>query len=195
MLREQRGLNTSYRIRVNDKWYTTEEVLCNLAAEDIAGRATRVWKARDEQGDLVVLKDVWLDEGRMPEHDVQKELLGSEKDERYVKLVKRHLFTIVAHEKLQVDGAVDNTRDTIMRSLSPRKDGEFLKVNVPKPIIRPQNLSGITPGDLTDVQDEQGSIQHRFHYRIVYEEFATPVYDVRDLKDVFQACRDALVGE
>ena len=65
----ERTPDQKYRIYVGDEEFVTESVLYSISTEEIEGRATRVWKARDKDGNLVVLKDVWLDETRTPEDD------------------------------------------------------------------------------------------------------------------------------
>lgn len=62
-----------------DKIYRTLEVLSDFAAESILGRATRVYKAQELKngvpyGDVVVLKDQWIDSDRIKEGDIYKQI-------------------------------------------------------------------------------------------------------------------------
>ena len=58
----QRVAPQVYKIQVGDKWYTTTKKLCDISAEEIEGRATRVWEAESEDKTGVVVKDVWMGE-------------------------------------------------------------------------------------------------------------------------------------
>ena len=57
----QRIASQVYKIRVGGKLYTATKILCDISAEEIEGRATRVWEAESEDKTRVVVKDVWLD--------------------------------------------------------------------------------------------------------------------------------------
>ena len=71
-----------YKIRVRDKLYTTTKKLCDISAEEIEGRATRVWEAESEDKTRVVVKDVWLDESQRPEHELIQEILEKNDEDR-----------------------------------------------------------------------------------------------------------------
>ena len=82
--------------------------------EEIEGCATRIWKARDKDGNLIVLKDIWLDETRTPEDVMLRDMLETESDhEVMMSLVERALFTIACSGRVAVCGRTDSTREVL----------------------------------------------------------------------------------
>ena len=90
----QRVAPQVYKIRVGDKWYTTTKKLCDISAEEIEGRATRVWEAESEDKTRVVVKDVWMGESQRPEHELIQEILEKNDDEAALEIVQDFLFTV-----------------------------------------------------------------------------------------------------
>ncbi|KAI5115129.1 hypothetical protein M0805_009733, partial [Coniferiporia weirii] len=57
-----------YHFTVGNEIFETVDVLSDLGADAIIGRATRVFKVKRKNGKLAVLKDVWVDDDRELEH-------------------------------------------------------------------------------------------------------------------------------
>ena len=115
-----------YKICVKDKLYTTTKKLCNISTEDIEGRATRVWEAESEDKTCVVLKDVWLDESRRPEHKLIKEVLEKEEDQKLRDYLMKSFFTAVNFKRVKIGDQEDTTKGMIMQGLQLRDDCKFL---------------------------------------------------------------------
>ncbi|KIK61349.1 hypothetical protein GYMLUDRAFT_243530 [Collybiopsis luxurians FD-317 M1] len=107
-----KGEKRQYETKISDKVFTTLATLADYAAESFISRATRVWLVKDGNGKEYVLKDVWLDEDRPPEHEIRKALLSDVKrvcGEEDLERFKRHMLTPLCFERVQVDGRVDTT--------------------------------------------------------------------------------------
>ncbi|KAJ3743581.1 hypothetical protein DFH05DRAFT_1619103 [Lentinula detonsa] len=200
-----------YKIEVEDKTYITSKLLSDYAADDPVGRATRVWLARDEAGpsdSRYVLKDVWVDSERQTEDEIRSALLtdveekcGSDARAK----VETHLLTPVAFEKLHVGTIVDDTTQLIMRGGSIPKNLDHLKLVVPQQSrlsTRSQVSTTENPVDVVfsgtraryfqhgDTSQHGPRVNSRFHYRIVFLECATTMYDEKHLSNVLGALGD-----
>ena len=196
----ERTPEQKYRIRVGDEEFVTESVLYNISTEEIEGRATRVWKARDKDGNLVVLKDVWLDETRTPEDVMLNDMLETESDKAMMDFVKRTLFTVACSGRVVVCGRTDSTRE-VLHGLELEARPPGLRITAPEYVIVQRGLHGgpefgppNNPGASALMALRQ-KFFHRYHYRIVFKEVATPLYKVNDLKHVFISCYDASMGK
>ncbi|KAK2459545.1 hypothetical protein APHAL10511_008424 [Amanita phalloides] len=181
------GGEKRYEIKVGDNTYETQgDALSDVVARSVVGRATRVYKVKklqDTTGQMYVLKDVWLAKGRRPEHTIREEIL--EDIERVLgendkKKVEKHLFTPVDHCIVQVEtkdkGWVDDdTHDVILRK------AEFSTSNR----LRVTNLNHTSDYVVTRAPPDHKNITHRYHYRIVYEELAVPLYDLKQVSLIF----------
>ncbi|KAJ3801226.1 hypothetical protein GGU11DRAFT_770359 [Lentinula aff. detonsa] len=200
-----------YKIRVGDKAYITTKMLSDNAADSPIGRATRVWLVRDEDGpsdSRYVLKDVWVDSERQTEDEIRSALLkdveekcGS--DARAI--VEKHLLTPVAFEKLHIGAIVDDTTQLIMRGGSIPKTLDHLKLIVLQQSglsTRSQVSNTENPVDAVfsgtraryfrygDTARCSSRATSRFHYRIVFLECATTMYDEKHLGNVLGALTD-----
>ena len=193
---------TRYKIRCGKNYYVTDHYLSNISAQEISGRATRVWLAKGKDNRSVALKDVWLDEGCLPEDEVQKAVLDSIEDEELRRAIESRLFTILDCEKVKVSNKEDNTRDAILRGLSldgyvrylglshNTSDDPVVQISESvTPSVTPPN---VTSGIISDVRSRK--IQHRYHYRVVFKEVATPLNRCNGLPAIFRTCGDASVG-
>ena len=191
-----------YEIRVKDKLYTTTKKLCDISAEEIEGRATRVWEAESEDKTRVVLKDVWLDESRRPEHELIKEVLKKEEDKKLRDYMTKSFFTVVDFERVKIGDQEDTTKRTILRGLWLRDDCEFLRICADSFVSMPLETLGTPPAtgmsrnhSIKFSAAVSRRVQYRYHYRIVFKEAATPLYSVNNMGKVFSTCRDAMFGE
>ena len=110
-----------YNIKVGVNAYRVLEVLSELGADAIIGRATRVFKV-ELNGEVHVLKDVWVEDGRELEHAIRDRLLqdvkrnhGKEKMDE----VANYLLTPIDHWLVAVDGQEDHTAGVMIRGGIP----------------------------------------------------------------------------
>ena len=191
-----------YEIRVKDRLYTTTKKLCDISAEDIEGRATRVWEAESEDKTRVVLKDVWLDESRRPEHELIKEVLEKEEDEELREHMTESFFTAVNFERVKIGDQEDTTKGTIMRGLRLRDDCEFLRICADSFVSMPPETLGTPPAtgmsrnhSINFPATKPRRVQYRYHYRIVFKEVAAPLHSISNLEKIFSSCEYAMLGK
>ena len=194
----ERKSTCDYRIRVGDEWYDTEKVICNISAKEIEGRATRVWTAFDKNKNRVVVKDVWPEESRKQGHMIFEELRAID-DKEISEAVKRHFFTTVGCGIVKVGDVIDDTRNLILNGLRPSKNLPSISVgDEPEGDISEGLRGGETHGHSSNPSGNMTlrgiNIQHRYHYRIVFKEVGTPLYDVKSLEGIFRLCFHAMLG-
>ncbi|KAJ3760773.1 hypothetical protein EV360DRAFT_39112 [Lentinula raphanica] len=190
-----------YKIEVAGKSYTTLRVLSDIAADSPLGRATRVWKVKDDEGNLHVLKDVWLDQSRTEEHLIREEILkaveGLEDGERFAELLKKYMLTPIAYGKVRVDGLPDDTTDVMLAGYLPVEDEMVpLKPPVTVPSRNTRQSTGMSlPSDKDCISSpavEADEHHRRYHYRVVFKEYATTLYEEKSCDNIFHAIADVV---
>ncbi|KAJ3710134.1 hypothetical protein DFJ43DRAFT_164754 [Lentinula guzmanii] len=214
-----------YNIIVNERVYKTVKTLSDYSADNPLGRATRVWKVQDAQGNTRVLKDLWLEHDRLEEHKIYENILKDvensappERKEKRRNTVAKHLLTPLDHCRVKVSGiADDDTNLVILRDYDMNKARTVAlmspsKSNPPKKQSIGFSFSGDQDAEfITHVSQDSGlqvpervvhnSLQEtkipndqRYHYRIVFEEYATTIYDERNLANILKATADVLLA-
>ncbi|KAJ3779779.1 hypothetical protein GGU10DRAFT_280300, partial [Lentinula aff. detonsa] len=193
-----------YNIIVKERVYKTVKTLSDYSADNPLGRATRVWKVQDAQGKTRVLKDLWLEHDRLEEHKIYENILQDVENsnsatpgdkEKARNAVAVRLLTPLDHCRVKVSGiANDDTNLVILRekqsigfSFSNDQDAEFVTeasqdsgLQVPQRVVHNSLQETKIPND------------QRYHYRIVFEEYATTIYDERNLANILKAIADVL---
>jgi hypothetical protein len=154
-----------YHIQVDNALYETLAILEDHRANVLHGPGTRIFKVKrvdDNEDQIYVLKDLWLTMDQKPEHQIYQEIIediGSLYSKKDADTVKQHLLTPIDSMIVKIDGVEDDTGTNIMQYHT------------------------------LESSDEQGSeittTHHRLHYRIVFEEYATPLSQVKMMGDVF----------
>lgn len=125
---------------MEDKEYTAEATLADFSADSPLGRATRVWRVKDPDGEIRVLKDVWVDETRPLEHQLYKEILADVPEHNRA-FVKRHMLTPMAHCKVKVGDFDDHTVNVMLhRNPLPEKMSMFT-LRSKQPAVNPNEQS------------------------------------------------------
>lgn len=220
------SISTKQGDQIIHEIYTTVSILSEVAADSAIGRATRVWLVVDSNGERRVIKDIWMDTDRLPEHEIREAILNDvlkTRNEEAANNLRRHMLTPLAHCKVCVDGVEDDTTAVMIRGydLSSARMIPFRTPHVPAdPSTQSRGLA--IPSDRDSVSQSLSSqptlnLQHqtvppsshpgrviidedrprlhaRYHYRAVFQEFATTVYDERSLGNVLRCVTD-IVGE
>jgi hypothetical protein len=123
-------------MKMGDEMYIIEGIISNTRANSLLGRATRVFRVKDKTGRTFVIKDVWADDSRKREHDIQDELFQDIDDDKdWDTATKQKLKTFFFTHVKSGDVLVDNLD-------SPQR----VKVkDTSKGFMRGLDLSGITP--------------------------------------------------
>ena len=168
--------------------------------QEIEGCATRIWKARDKDDNLIVLKDIWLDETRTLEDVVLRDMLETESDEVMMSLVECVLFIIACLGRVAVCRRTDSTRE-VLHGLELEVQPPGLRITAPEYAKAGRGLYG--GPQLGPPNNPEASaftalrrrLFHRYHYHIVFKEVAIPLYRVNGLRHVFISCYDASMGK
>ncbi|KAJ3711442.1 hypothetical protein DFJ43DRAFT_1008911 [Lentinula guzmanii] len=196
-----------YNIIVKERVYKTVKTLSDYSADNPLGRATRVWKVQDAQGKTRVLKDLWLEHDRLEEHKIYENIVKDvensappERKEKRRNTVAKHLLTPLDHCRVKVSGiADDDTNLVILRDydmnkartvalISPSKSNPPKKQSVGFSFSVPQRVVH------NSLQETKIPNDQRYHYRIVFEEYATTIYDERNLANILKAIADVLLA-
>jgi hypothetical protein len=169
-----------YHIMVGDTRYRTLEVLQDHGA--LLSRAARTFKVQklgDNDDNTYVLKDLWLEQDRKPEHQIYEEII-SDVGRLYpeqVDIVRRHLFIPVDHTFVKANGVRDDTKASMMRNKT------LVSQVVRLPIVAVSSTRHVHAPEETC---------HRVHYRIVFKEYATPLHKVKKMGEVFAVLADLM---
>ncbi|KAJ3780441.1 hypothetical protein GGU10DRAFT_321726 [Lentinula aff. detonsa] len=214
-----------YNIIVNERVYKTVKTLSDYSADNPLGRATRVWKVQDAQGNTRVLKDLWLEHDRLEEHKIYENIVKDvensappERKEKRRNTVAKHLLTPLDHCRVKVSGiADDDTNLVILRGydmkeartvalMSPSKSNPPKKQSIGFSFSDDQDAEFITQASQdsglqvpqrvvhNSLQETEIPNAQRYHYRIVFEEYATTIYDERYLANILKAIADVLLA-
>ncbi|KAF5370176.1 hypothetical protein D9757_010613 [Collybiopsis confluens] len=195
-----------YEITVNGRSFTTVKNLADYSADSLVSRATRVWLVKDEEGRKFVLKDVWMDTDRLPEHEIRDNLLEDVLKKRGLhdhRKLSNHMLTPRVFERMKIDDK-DDTTPSMMNEQTPTTSRVFFLI---RPIPIPARSQSSHPSEtssqanwsetFTPVQVQtEGSakltIRSKYHYRIVFEEHGTDLYSEMNLHSVFKTLSDLI---
>ncbi|KAI0085368.1 hypothetical protein BDY19DRAFT_996900 [Irpex rosettiformis] len=208
--RDQR--TTKYSIKVTgqgrEATYVTHQVLVNINAEAMQGRATRVWRGKkaDEKGrpagHNTVIKDCWIDTDRKREGDILAEILEAARTSTnpdHLVNIKNHFLTVVHHGDVLVDGVKDTTL-SLRRGTDFPEPRKFLNLercsSTTKEVDKPP--VGIVTLDKNTVNwlNKFERADDKSHYRIVFdsEENCDPIDTLTSGRAIWGAMIDALTG-
>ena len=199
----------TYDIEICGKHYTTSslDIISDADDEDIYSSGTRIFKAFgvDENGvkETYVIKDFWPIDYCETEDVRQRRMLDDICDPKERELVKKHILTPIASERVKVGDKEDHTKNTILRGENP---------NAACKVVLPDDLKG-KKGDFyptnawIDVTEDPSpdmiwklelgrykAYLHRWHYRIVYKEVAIPYRKLSDLRDMSLVVEHSIEG-
>ncbi|KIK68487.1 hypothetical protein GYMLUDRAFT_35916 [Collybiopsis luxurians FD-317 M1] len=189
----ERGYRAFF-IGISGRVYRTLETLSNHSAENPLGRAVRVRTVEDAHGQQHVLKDLWQETDRDEEHEIHNRILENvlhfAPGLRH--LAQGGLFTILAHCHVEVSGRVDHTTNVILWGIDLRKAQTF-EVE-PEISASPEsqsidhsfieNLDIDKRGGIPERLVSKDLVSERVHYRILFEEYATTLFNETSLHHI-----------
>ena len=199
-----------YQVEVGETWFQTEEVLSDVAADNLLSNATRVWRAIKigSQGQFIV-KDMWIEDSRVPEHLIYENMLHDVEEMFGVavrKEVASHLLTPIAFGYISVDGRHDHTYDLMMNGFVPSFEHQC-SLEDEKPAVDHERKSAGSHPNASDLARQRPTgnrlteaifnsrfLTARKHYRVAFEEVAINIHHLTNLSDVFVVLRDAVKG-
>lgn len=176
--------------------YRTTEVVANVSAQALRSRATRVWRGRevdkngDATGDLVVIKDCWVDDERPREGDTLaaiEDAARASKDVKHEARFHKYFLHVVCHGDVYVDGKKDNTL-TLMRNSTPLP-------SCSKSYELKTQAIGSRRDDWNARENarlDEGNT--KTHYRIVFREYGMTIDKLTSMKKICKALHEANTG-
>jgi hypothetical protein len=185
--------------------YRTTRIIFDYGADALRGRGTRVFEARRlednvEVGELVVIKDVWVDDDREREDRILSQLFN-DADDKDKELIRKYFLTVLACGDVIVGGKVDHTRDLITRGRDIPRGHKFrLPTKALDPRFKHLSSTGYPPSwDEFELSRAPPATHRRFppkvHYRVVFKEVGKPLHDLETLGDGFHLLVDAIAGK
>ncbi|KAF9078836.1 hypothetical protein BDP27DRAFT_1441204 [Rhodocollybia butyracea] len=215
-----------YTIEVEGKVYTTISIILDSSADSPFGRGTRIWKVKDREGKIRVLKDLWLEWDRVPEHEILQRIIDDIKNlddpeaHDMAEIVRERTLTPLAFCKVAVDDAVDDTKNVMMGGFDLAGQTVIDLVTAPTPASGSrQSVGPSLPSDRDHASQsltsesttlptstrshlpprqalarEQPVYSRRYHYRIVFEQYATTIYNERNLGNIINGLADVVLA-
>ncbi|KAG8703733.1 hypothetical protein FRC11_010480 [Ceratobasidium sp. 423] len=192
--------------------YRTVGILSDIGVDSMVCRASRVWEVKKlvngvPGGDSYVLKDIWVHEDRIPEHEILQDIREAQPEySDYFLTPLDHCFVPLVPSEPQT---ADSTHKTLGHSRDLKPTGKTLPTRIRTFSQLPSESKGSAstprdsvghPHDILNVRGEGGrklvrlSKHARRHYRILFKEIGKPVHDLRNFTDVFIAIRGGWEG-
>ena len=143
-----------------------------------------------DQMSLYIVKDVWVEDGRILEHAIFEAILNDVSEKYGTDIrnqVASHLLIPTAHWLVPVRDEVDHTSQGMMRGYLPRfKDGmdyPGAEESAGDIVIQDMEISIVRaplPWSCRKLK-----VVHCRHYRIVFREVAQTLYATRNLPEIF----------
>ncbi|KAI0086804.1 hypothetical protein BDY19DRAFT_1074371 [Irpex rosettiformis] len=209
--KDQKTTKYSINVRGQDgreATYITDEVVANISAEALQGRATRVWRGKKADanghsiGHNMVIKDCWIDTSREREGDILASILEAAKkspNPKHLPRIKEHFLTVVQHGDVFIDGEQDNTCSVLRGGVEFPEPKKFLDLQCSsknREVIKPP-VGLVTVDQATvDWLRNLRLYQDKFHYRIVFdsEEDCDPIDKLTSGRKIWYALGGALIG-
>ncbi|KAI5116305.1 hypothetical protein M0805_004646 [Coniferiporia weirii] len=170
-----------FNFTVKDQIFKSVRVLSDIGADAIIGRATRAFIVKWKDDKLAVLKDVWIDDDRDPEHAIRSSILTDVEKKFVADFVK-------------VNNQIDHTIKVLMRGSAPSLENTFDLLLVKPVFSAARSSTGYSQtSDPIAYEVMHGSrkrLHHRVHYRIVFREIGVPLHQVRKLSEMFTVLGD-----
>ncbi|KAE9399811.1 hypothetical protein BT96DRAFT_1019280 [Gymnopus androsaceus JB14] len=186
------SVSTKQGDKVVTETYKTVMILSEVSTDDM-GRAARIWLVVDSNGYYRVLKDLWLDKNRAPEHEIRQEILRDvfkTQNQAAVDRLKSHMLTPLAHCKVCIEGVEDDTIAVMM--LFQLKVVGALSPQTAESVSQSLNSQPPPNSQHESKEARAPKVHARYHYRIVFAEYATTIYDERNLGNIFRSVEDVL---
>ena len=189
--------------------FITVSVISMVGAEDILGRGTRVWEARElladdsQASNTVVIKDYWIDDDRSREGDVHRCILDGAQDEAHRRALEAHLVTIKCHGDVYhhetIVGLKEGEPTVTLVPTSTRDFGDAIKrKNLADLLDKPRTDASEISSPVTD-HDEHTPLASlpgiKTRNRIVMGQVGESLHRQKSLRTVFSALQDVCMGE
>ncbi|KAG8216283.1 NADP-dependent oxidoreductase domain-containing protein [Butyriboletus roseoflavus] len=193
------GQEIQYKFEIDNQSFITTRPLAMYGADAIVGRGTRVYEARDENRNIVAIKDSWRDEDRELEGVILEKIFKDIRDqlgEQKVAEAEKYFVRVLVYEDVVISGALDETLDLREVGDAPL---ERITIDVDPILSEKRHLLSIPdsvrpPTELAQwrVRPPSVEVPCRVHTRTVFEEVGTSLMNVTRLADAFSCLSGAL---
>ncbi|KAF9078837.1 hypothetical protein BDP27DRAFT_1441205 [Rhodocollybia butyracea] len=185
-----------YTIGVEGKVYTTISIILDSSADSPFGRGTRIWKVKDHEGKIRVLKDLWLEFDRVPEHEILQRIIDDIKNlddpeaHDMAEIVRERTLTPLAFCKVAVDDAVDDTKTVMMGGFDLAGQTVVDLVTAPTPASASrQSVGPSLPSDRDHASFLPTSTRSHLP-----PQYATTIYNERNLGNIMNGLTDVVLA-
>lgn len=148
-----------------------------------------------------VIKDYWPVDGHDSEDVIRQSILDNIKDITEKAAFRESTFTPIASERAKNHGCDEHTRKTILRgkAILKMRKLELLK----EEFGSKENSRAISYKLASDISRDGAATMEsnrldiypdRWHHRIVYNEYATPFYKLKSIKDMILVLEHSVEG-
>lgn len=154
---------------------------------------------KKELGKIYVLKDVYMNDERDPEHDIYRETIDSVKDIADVTYLKAHLRTPYDAWMATVKGEEDHTVEVMMHDIPTDAGNVFKLVAKEEGSTGPLMAFDEEPHEKAYLATRSPprpilKVAGRKHYRTVFEKVATPIWQLTNLRNVLLVLMQSTEG-
>ncbi|KAF7794452.1 hypothetical protein EIP86_005586 [Pleurotus ostreatoroseus] len=171
-----------FKILVRDQnnkvsWYVTEALLSDMGVESLFGRATRVWSARkldskeEPIGPLVVLKDSWVDDDRVREGDIYRQIQQHPETRQYLLEVVCSGDVYLKEAKEWDHTRIQALKEAILPRMGRTMNGRFINTtnNVPSGSRLPKATVSEDEPSSSATQPIEASDNPQFRYNPLHD--------------------------
>ncbi|KAL4061808.1 hypothetical protein J3A83DRAFT_3097774 [Scleroderma citrinum] len=188
--------------------YQTTRIISDFGAEALRGRGTRIFEAylkTHPEGNVpdgsmrVVVKDSWRECDRKREDEILAEIfsnLEKAKGKETAEEDMKYFLTVLQASDVTVDGKKDDTSQLLHHLFLPA-DCSWYTISPSPGLSRTRHTSSVgCPPSYNSRRHASKplKIYHRTHGRIVFKEVCTPLFELRNLDDVFETLGSSLQG-
>ncbi|KAH7904218.1 hypothetical protein BJ138DRAFT_1019438, partial [Hygrophoropsis aurantiaca] len=189
--------------------YRTTRVLSDFGAEALRGHGTRVFEAyltggkeegREDKTQRVAIKDAWRDSDRLREDQILRGILKDVKEKNGTHAAEeagKYFLTVHQAEDVQIGGMTDHTFDLLFHGHAIPPDYSYIGLKSEKELSHTLYTPSVGNVPLLPTRGNPvgagavHKIQHKIHFRIVFDEVCEPTYKLDMLAVVFSILYDA----
>ena len=208
-----------YEVDVGSLTFVSSQILSDIAADRLCGRATRVFEVSEKSGSSqhFALKDQWIDDDRLSEGLVLEDLRAIIKskmengffDDMRPSLSRNPLdyfLSVKAYGPVQLSDTLEDNTKTIMQGLSLPDSSSSLSISFLEKDFVSSDVPGLNSGSTGHIPYpiastasilpiKRSNFHPRRHDQTVFNEVGTPLHDLDNLSDLFQGLADATIGK
>jgi hypothetical protein len=185
--------------------YRTKRLISNIGADAVQGRGTRVWEVRklsDRNHELeepLVLKDAWIDDDRMSEGSILREIHNKDGvGDNLHKLLDKYFLHVEDDGQVYIRDVLDHTREVMLKGhMLPDQCGSIPVLEERRDRNKATSSLQVQGAIVIHAPEPKKPPQYsgKVHYRIVYKEFGKTIREVESMSEAFKYLSGVAEGE